>query len=194
MFKRIVLSGIAGAVLVFLMSTVFHLATRLGEVGVKGIANEDAVMATLRSEIHESGFYYFPGPNMAPGRTKEQMDADNAAYMAKYKAGPNGIIILNTGGEDFNFPKHILNQFLFSLLSGLLIAWILQVTAAATSYGTRLGIVIVIAITGATIYTLPYWNWYGFPGNYIVAELVTWTVSWFVAGLAMAKISKPVAA
>src|SRR5579862_4591620 len=103
MFKRIVLSGIAGAVLVFLMSTVFHLATRLGEVGVKGIANEDAVMATLRSEIHESGFYYFPGPNMAPGRTKEQMDADNAAYMAKYKAGPNGIIILNTGGEDFNF-------------------------------------------------------------------------------------------
>ena len=45
-----------------------------------------------------------------------------------------------------------------------------------------------------TIYTLPYWNSYGFPENYIIAELITWTMSWAVAGLAMAKISKPAAA
>ena len=194
MFKRILLSGIAGAVLAFLMSTVFHIATHLGEVGVKGMANEDALISVLRAQLHESGIYYYPGPNMAPGRSKEQVDADTAAYLAKYKAGPNGILIFNPGGEEFSFPKHILNQFLFSLVSGLLLAWILQTTATATSYGKRLLIVIVVTILGATIYTLPYWNWYGFPCNYILAELFTWTISWGVAGLAMAKISKPVSA
>jgi hypothetical protein len=191
MFKRIVLGGLAGAVLAFLMSTVFHVATQLGEVGVKALPNEDALMAALRSEMHDTGIYYFPTSNMTPGRSKEQVEADTAAYLAKYKQGPNGVVIFNPGGEDFVFGKHILNQFLFSLISGLLIALILQTTASATSYGKRWGIVILITVIGATIYTLPYWNWYGFPLKYILAELATWTISWAVAGLAMAAIAKP---
>lgn len=193
MLKRIVLSGVVGAVVVFLMSSIFHMATQLGEVGIKDMPNEDAVASSLRGAVHEAGFYVFPGMNMSPGRSKEQVAADNAAYMAKYKQGPNGIMIYSPGGEDINFGKLLLNQFLFGLVGALLLAWVLQVTASATTYGTRVLIVIAAGLFGGVVYSLPYWNWYNFPTNYITSEISTMVISWAVAGLAMAAISKKTA-
>jgi len=191
MFKRIILSTFAGAVIVFLMSSIFHMATHLGEVGIQNAPNEDAIMATLSSSIHEPGFYFFPGMNNSPGRSKEQVAADMNAYLAKYKQGPTGIVIFSPGGVDLNYGKLLLNQFLFGVVAAFLLAWILQTTASATTYGTRVLIVIAAGLFGAALYSLPYWNWYNFPTNYIASEIGTMVVSWGVAGLAMAAMAKP---
>lgn len=102
MGKKVFLGGILGGVVVFLMSSVFHMATQLGEVGIRGLPNEDVVKAALRSSIQEPGFYFFPAPNLTPGRSKEQVAADNAAQMAKWKEGPTGIVIYNPGARSCN--------------------------------------------------------------------------------------------
>jgi hypothetical protein len=127
---------------------------------------------------------------MTPGRSKAQVQADNDAYMAKYKQGPNGILIYSPGGTDLNIGKLLGNQFLFGLVGALLLAWILQLTAASTTYASRVLIVIAAAIFGGVVYSLPYWNWYNFPTNYIASEIGTMVVSWAVAGLAMAPFIK----
>ncbi len=194
MGKKILLGTILGAVVVFLMSSIFHMATHLGEVGVQALPNEEGVLAAMRSSIHEPGFYFFPEPNMAPGRSKEQMQADSAAYLAKYKEGPTGILIYSPGGVELQFGKLLVYQFLFGLAGSFLASWILGVTAGATSYGTRALIVVAAALFGGIVYTLPYWNWYRFPTNYIIAEIGTMVVSWAVAGLAMAAVVKKSAA
>lgn len=191
MLKRIILGAVAGAVIVFLMSSIFHMATHLGEVGIQNAPNEDAIMAALSSSIHEPGFYFFPGMNNTPGRSKEQVTADMNAYLAKYKQGPTGILIYSPGGVELNYGKLLLNQFLFGLAAAFLLAWVLQTTASATTYGTRVLIVIAAGLFGAALYSLPYWNWYNFPTNYIESEIGTMVVSWAVAGLAMAAIAKP---
>lgn len=193
MGKKIFLGTLLGSVVVFLMTSIFHMATQLGEVGVRGLPNEDVVRTALRSSIHEPGFYFFPQPNMTPGRSKEQVAADNADQMAKWKQGPTGILIYSPGGEEFHFGRLLGFQFFFGVVGAFLLSWVLAVTAGATNYGSRVMIVTAAGLFGGMVYSMPYWNWFGFPTNYIVSEIGTMVVSWFVAGLAMAAVVKKTA-
>lgn len=190
MAKKVILGGLVTAVIVFIASFIWHMFL-FGDVGVKSLPNEDAVRADLRATITEPGFYYFPAPNMTPGRSKEQKDADAAAYMSKYRQGPTGILIYSPGGKDFNFGKAIMNQFLFNVGAALILAWILAVGAAGTSFGGRWLIVFLASIFAGVVFILPYWNWYNFPLNYVLGDMAGWAVSWGVGGLGMAKIVKP---
>ena len=185
MAKKIVLGGLAGSVAVFLMSMIFHMVTQLGEMGVKAFPNEDAVMSMMRLSITESGMYIFPGADMS-----DKSAAAQAAYAAKYKQGPTGILVLTMGGKDLQFGRLLLNQYLMNLIAALLIAWILAITARATTYGSRVVIVFLAALAGGVIYSMPYWNWYGFPAAYTAGDVGSWVVSWTVGGFVMAAIVK----
>ncbi len=55
MAKRIILSGILGGIVLFLWQSVSHLALTLGEVGIKRVGNEEAVIAALRENIQQPG-------------------------------------------------------------------------------------------------------------------------------------------
>jgi hypothetical protein len=192
MSKKILLAGVVGAVVVFLVSAFFHMATSLGEIGVKAMPNEDAVLACMRSSIQQPGFYLFPLAGAMAG--KDQSPANQAAYLEKYKAGPTGVLVYRVGGVEFSFGKLLVNQFLLGLVAALILAWILGITANATTYGSRVLIVFLVSLFAGFVYDLPYWTWYGFPTNYVVAHIATWTVSWTIAGLAMASIVKRPAA
>lgn len=194
MGKRIFLGGLVGAVLVFLVGSIWHLVAGLGDVGIKSLPNEDVVLTAMRASIHDSGFYFFPAPDTSRGRSKEQMQADQSAYLATFKRGPTGILIYSPGGEELAFGKLLLNQFLFGLVAAFFLAWILGLTASATTYATRVWIVILVSLFAAVVYDVPYWNWYGFPMNYTLGHIAGWTVSWGVAGLGMAGIVKRPAA
>jgi hypothetical protein len=189
MGKRIVLAALAGGILLFIVSGILHSSTRLAEVGIRSIPNEDLVLLTMRNSIPEPGFYFFPAPNLSP-MSKEQKDAEQSKYLAKFKQGPTGILIYKPGGEDLNFGKLLVIQFLIGLVAAFIAAWILGATASATKYGTRVMIVVLIGLFAEIYIDLPYWNWYGFPMNYTIGHLLGGVLSWAVAALAMAAIVK----
>ena len=194
MGKRILLGSLVGSVVVFIVSSIWHLTPGLGEIGVKAQPGEDTVLAGLGASVREPGFYYFPAPNMSPGRTREEMKADQAAYLERFRRGPSGILVYQPGGEALNFGKLMAYQFLFGLAASFVIAWILALTAGATTYGSRAWLVLLIALFGGIVYALPEWNWYGFPASYTIASIASFLVSWGIAGLAMAGIVKRPAA
>lgn len=189
MGKKIVLAGLAGGVLVFMVSGILHSSTKLAEVGIRAIPNEDLVMSAMRTSMPEAGFYFFPAPNLAP-MSKEQKEAEQARYLAKFKEGPTGILIYKPGGEDISYGRLLGIQFLIGLAGAFIVAWILGATAGSTNYGTRVLIVTLIGLFAEIYIVLPYWNWYGFPMNYTIGHLFGGGVSWIVAGLAMAAIVK----
>jgi hypothetical protein len=189
MAKRILLGGLTGSIVVFIVSGIFHMATRIGEYGIKKFSNEEAVLSAMRASIPDSGLYIFPGAGTMSG--KDQSPLNQAAYLEKYKTGPTGLLVYRTGGVELNFGKLLVYQFLFGLVAGLLLAWILGVTAGATTYGSRVLIVFLASLFAGVVYDLPYSNWYGFPMSYTVAHIATWTISWVIAGFAMAAIVKP---
>ena len=188
MGKKVFLGGLVGSVIVFLVSAAWHMAPGLGEIGVKALPAEDSVLAGLRASVHEPGLYFFPAPNMSANRTKEQAKADEAAYLDKYRQGPSGILAYQPGGEGLNFGKLLAYQFLIGLVASFVAAWILALTAAATTYGTRVLLVLLVTLFGSIVNDLPAWNWYGFPISYTIAHSASWLVSWGIAALAMARI------
>jgi hypothetical protein len=187
MAKKILLAGLVGGIVVFLVSAFFHMATSLAEYGIKTLPNENVALAVMRSSIPESGLYIFPGAGMS----SRPSAAEQAAYLQKYKAGPTGILVFSRGGADFQFGKRLFIQFLLGLAGSLLLAWVLGITAGATTYGSRVLIALLASLFAAFVYAMPYWNWYNFPLDYTLAYVATWCASWIAAGLAMAAIVKP---
>jgi hypothetical protein len=194
MGKRIVVGGLVGSVVVFLASFLWHSLPALGDLGVHQLPAEESVLAALRGSIHEPGMYYFPVPNMAQNRSAAQKKADETAYLERFRQGPTGILVYKPGGEELNFGKLLGVQFLLGLAAALVAAWVLALTAGATTYGGRVGLVLALALFGGIVYDLPAWLWYGFPADYTLGHIAGWLVSWGAAGLAMAAIVKRPAA
>ena len=193
MGRKILLTALVGSVLVFVVGSIIHMALGLGEVGIKMLPHEDVLLLAMRASIHDSGLYFFPGTasGMAPNKVSP---AEQSDYLAKYQRGPTGILIYQTGGTALNFPKLLAGQYLFGLAGCLIVAWILVTTAGSTTFATRVAIVALVGLFAGIIYDLPYWNWYGFPTNYIAAHIATGTITWAIAGLGMAAMVKKPAA
>jgi hypothetical protein len=184
--KRVILGGLIGGVVVFLALSVVHVLTGLAEAGVSNMPNEDAVMGVMRTSIHEPGFYFFPGTNQSAGMTKEQKDAEGQRYLQKFEQGPNGILIYHPGGQAFSFGKLLANQFVINLVEAFLAAGLLALLPAGTSYGTRVFVIILLALFAVMGTNAEYWIWYGFPGRYTLGYSLGSVLSWTVGGLAMA--------
>ncbi|HLW83246.1 MAG TPA: hypothetical protein VKS20_14500 [Candidatus Acidoferrales bacterium] len=191
MTKKVLLGTLVGGVVVFIVGSLLHTALGLGEVGVKAIPHEEAMLFAMRAVIREPGFYVFPAPNMAPGRSKQQMQSDNAAYAAKYQQGPTGILVYHPGGVTLNYGKLLGGEFVIDVVSAFFLACILAMGAGGkSSYWKRVFAVTLAGLFGGLFLGLEYWNWYNFPTNYAVAYIANATIDWFFAGLAMAAVVK----
>lgn len=192
MTKRVLLGALVGGIVVFIVGALLHTVLGLGQVGVKAIPQEDAVLSALRAAIHEPGFYYFPAPNMTSGRSKEQMNADNAAYAAKFQQGPSGILVYNTGsGVGLNYGKLLGGEFAIDVIGAFFLACILAMGAGGvSSYWKRVFAVTLAGLFASVFLGLEYWNWYGFPTSYTCAYIANGFLDWYFAGLAMAAIVK----
>src|SRR5262245_26411112 len=100
--KRIIIAGILGGIAFFLWEGLAHNVLPLGEAGIKGLSNEPPVMASIKENVKEAGFYIFPWKDTTPGLTAEQA---MQKAMEKAKAGPAGIMIVSPGGIEYNMGK-----------------------------------------------------------------------------------------
>ncbi len=174
----------------FFLSAVFCMQRRPWERWVS--RTYPAKMPSLRRcalRFSESGFYFFPG--LPGGMHEKQTPEQQAAYLEKYKQGPTGILIYNLGGEGLQYGKLLLIQFLIGLIAAFIVAWVLAMTAGTTTYLTRVMIALTLGIFAGVFVDLPYWNWYGFPANYVIGHILGGALSWVIAGLGMAAIVKP---
>ena len=191
MTKRVLLGTLVGGIVVFIVGALLHTVSGLAAVGVKALPQEDTVLSVMRSAIPDPGFYIFPAPNMTPGQTKAQRDANNAAYAAKYLQGPTGILAYSTGGTTPSVGKLLGGEFVIDLVSAFFLACILAMGAGGkSSYWKRVFAVTLAGLFAGLFLGLEYWNWYNFPANYTAAYIAVVVIDWFVAGLAMAAIVK----
>jgi len=58
--RRVILAGLLGGLALFAWESVAHLLLPLGQAGIKTIDNEQAVVASLRDNVKQSGLYFFP--------------------------------------------------------------------------------------------------------------------------------------
>lgn len=191
--KRILLAGILGGLTIFIWTFVAHEFLGLGEVGIKEIPNEAAVLTAMQVTIADAGLYLFPGMGLGPKPTKEQQNAAMPAYMKKYEKSAHGILIYHPPSGAFNFGLLLGREFGLNVLQALLAAWLLACAAVGRTYAGRVMFVAVAGILAAISTNVEYWNWYDFPGNYVAAYMTTQISAFILAGLVIGGLVKNVA-
>ena len=181
--KRIILAAFLGGLIVFIWSAIAHIATPLGMAGLSMLPNEQPVTDSFRANVAKSGMYFFPGIDMSHKPTHEE----EKAWEQKIQAGPTGLLIITTGGGGAAMTPRQLVSELVTNIAGAYIAAIL----AAMMVGTmmkRAFAVALLALFATVSLSLSYWIWYNFPPAFVLGELVTEMIGWFLAGIAIAKI------
>jgi hypothetical protein len=70
--KKILIAGILGGIVAFLWSSFAHMVLPTGDMGVRSLPGEDAIVAAMKQSIHEPGLYFFPGMDMSRKLTPEE--------------------------------------------------------------------------------------------------------------------------
>ena len=190
--KKILLAGVLGGIAMFLWEGLAHVVLPLGEAGIRGLDNEAAVVATIKDNVKQAGFYIFPGGEaLQPGLSGAQKQEAMRKAVEKWRAGPSGIMIVNPGGIEADSPRQLITQGLLDIAVALLAAFLLSKVSSLSGYGGRLLFVALIGLVPTINAELPYWNWYGFPSVFTAAQALVHFVGFFVAGLILAAMVKP---
>jgi hypothetical protein len=178
---RFVLAVLAGGVTMFIWGAISHM-TLLKGAGFSYLANDDAVAAELSRSLPHDGLYFLPSADFGGKAT----DAENAAFEARFRAGPTGLIVFHRSGSGPVTPRKLLKQFFSELLAAAIGGFVLLRFAAP--YGLRVLTMGMVGAFGVFSISTIYWNWYGFPDAFFVAQLVDKVVGWLVAGASMAAL------
>jgi len=190
MGKRILLAGVLGGIAMFIWGSIAHMALPLGYTGLREIPNETAVLGAMQSTMGQtSGLYIFPALGAGPNPTTAQRNAAMKDYEPKLAANPSGLLIYHPPGAKGITGSKLGTEFLTELVEILLAVFLLAQTRLV-SYALRVGFVVLVGIIAAIATNIPYWNWYGFPGNYTAAYMTTQIVGYVAAGLVAAAVLK----
>ena len=189
MSTRILLAGILGGVVMFVWNFVAHDLLPLGEMGVRIMENEDAVIGALQTNLGDtSGFYIFPSGGLTPGATGEQKKAAMKKMEEQMASGAGGVLIYRPK-RVFNFPKRLIEQFATDLAEALLAVFLLAQTRIS-GFGGKVGFVLTAGILAAITTNVPYANWYGFPKDFTLGQMIIQIVGFLLVGIVAALMLK----
>jgi hypothetical protein len=189
MTRRILLAGVLGGFAMFLWEGLAHEALPLGRAGIRGLNHEAEVVAALKANIAQPGFYIFPGGEvLEAGLSGEQKKEAMRKAMEQWRLGPAGIMVVHPEGINPESPRQLATQCILDIASALLAAFLLSLGMSRSTYGRRVLFITVIGLLPTLNAELPYWNWYGFPGAFALAQATTHVVGFFFAGLVIAKL------
>jgi hypothetical protein len=175
---RVLVAGLLGAIAMFIWSAIAHVATPLGQVGFNQVPNEAAVLGAMHDAIgSRADLYFFPWVDMdAPDAMQKAAEA--------MKTHPSGLLLYAAPGASTDMTPQLVGEFLKQLVQALIAAWIVSMLAAG--FATRALAVALIGVSAAIATNVSYWNWYGFPLDYTLAQIFMEVVSGILAGVVIA--------
>ena len=185
---KILLAGILGGIVMFIWTSVAHMALPLGEAGIREIPNESAVLSAMQSNIgDQTGLYIFPGPGVGKNATRQEKNEAMRHMAEKMAANPSGILMYHAPGRPFTIGKWLGIEFGTELLEAILVVFLLAQTRIGSLAG-RVGFVLAAGILAAVTTNISYWNWYGFPCVYTSSYMFIQMVGFLLVGVAAALI------
>ena len=183
---KVLLAGILGGIVMFIWTSIAHMALPLGEAGLGEIPNESAVLSAMQSNIgDQTGLYIFPGPGVGKNATRQEKNEAMKHMGEKIATNPSGILMYHPPGRPLVLGKLLGVEFGTELLEAILVVFLLAQTRIA-SFAGRVGFVLVAGILAAIATNVSYWNWYGFPCVYTASYMFIQIVGFFLVGIVAA--------
>ena len=185
---KILLAGILGGIVMFIWTSIAHMALPLGEAGIREVANESAVLSAMQGNIgDQTGLYIFPGPGVEKNATRQEKNEAMKHMAEKMATNPSGILMYHAPGRPFTIGKWLGIEFGTELLEAILVAFLL-VQTRIVSFSCRVGFVLVAGILAAITTNVSYWNWYGFPCVYTASYMFIQIVGYLLVGVVAALV------
>ncbi len=185
---KILLTGILGGRVMFIKTSIAHMALPLGEAGIREVANESAVLSAMQSNIgDQTGLYIFPGPGVEKNATRQEKNEAMKHMAEKMATNPSGILMYHAPGRPFTIGKWLGIEFGTELLEAILVVFLL-VQTRIVSFSGRVGFVLVAGILAAITTNVSYWNWYGFPCVYTASYMFIQIVGFLLVGVVAALV------
>lgn len=182
--KRILVGGIVGGLVLFFWGAFSHMVLPLGEVGIETIPNEAPLIQAMREALPGSGLYLFPGYDLS----RKLSEAELQTWQEKYKVGPTGFLVYRAKGSEPMGMSKFITELSSNILAALVAAFLLARSRA--SFAGRILFVTLLGLFAWLSISVSYWNWYGFPLDFITAEGIQQIGGWLITGLALAAIVK----
>ena len=178
---KLLVAGLVGGLIVFAWGAIAHMATPLGTAGMSNLPDEGATIEGLRVSVPKTGMYIFPTEGMT-----SKNEAQQKAWTEKIRRGPSGLLLYRAEGMEPMSPRMLVVEFVSNVLAAFVAALVVSMIAG---YSHRVLAVLLLSIFGFCSLSLSYWNWFNFPTAYIGAELLTESIGWLLAGLAIARLT-----
>ena len=179
--KKLLLPAILGGLVVFIWSAIAHMVLPIGGMGLKTIPNnEDAVLSAMKSNIQQPGLYFMPGFDMS----RKPTEAEMSAVQAKYESGPTAFLVYHPTGVKMMSWGQLIREGIFNILAALIAAFIISTTTATLI--TRGIMIMLMGLFAWLSISASYWNWYRFPGTFIIGEGLDQVIGWLLGGLVIA--------
>jgi len=185
---KILLAGVLGGIVMFIWTSIAHMALPLGEAAIREIPNESAALSAMQSNIGENtGLYIFPGLGVSKDASRQEKSEAMKHMSEKMAANPSGILMYHAPGRPFALGKSLGIEFGTELLESILVVFLLAQTRIG-SFPGRVGFVLVAGILAAISTNVSYWNWYGFPCVYTVSYMLIQIVGFLLVGIVAALV------
>lgn len=182
--NRLIFASVLAGIAVFVWGFISHALSPLGEAGLSSLPNEAPIVEAMRANIPAKGLYFFPGVGDHPDLTEDE----RRALIDRMKAGPNGLLLYDPEGHELITPGQLMieliDDFIGALLLGILLGYTSLGLAGRVAFGATVGLMTWLAIS------VSYWNWYGFPATYILAEGFGQVTAWALAALVLSVVMR----
>jgi len=155
---------VLSAVIIFVASSIMHMALPYHKGDYKKLPDEDKVLPTLGATGITRGLYVFPFC------THKEMKSPEA--IAKYEKGPVGMMIVFPNGAPF-IPKFLGLWFGYCLVIAFFVAYLAAHTVAPGTY--YLAVFRVVGTAAFLSFGLgPLANviWKGYPWGFVLKEVI----------------------
>ena len=181
---RTVLTIAAGSMVLFVWGALSHLIIIRG-VGFTALPDDGTLAHALVGDHVEPGLYVFPAP---PGwRGEPTTKTSMAAWDARFREGPSGLIVIRPRGEGPFGARKLLVQLLADVIAVSLA--LLVVRSIRASFWLRVTCVAALGVGGFVKVGVIYWNWYAFTDTFIVAQGCDMLVGWLLVGCTLAALA-----
>jgi hypothetical protein len=191
MTKQLTLGALLGGIIAFAWSAASWMVMPWHASTLLAFHDADDIAHVIADHAPRSGMYVYP-LRSPQGKTPEEIKAIEAADQERMKKGPFVFASVRREGMDSMTGLYI-GGLLIDIGGALLLTWLLLQTRPM-SYGGRVMFVLVAALAGAGMALLADWNWWSYSAGYTATTLTDVGISWFLAGLLIAKVAAPKAA
>jgi hypothetical protein len=151
------------AVIVFVASSIIHMALPYHRSDYKKLPDEDKVMAALRSGGVARGMYIFPYCTHKEMKSPEILE--------KQKQGPVGAMIVFASGPP-NMPKYLATWFVYCVVVGIFTAYLTgRTTSSGTVYLAVFRVAGTVAFMAYGVGQLVNGIWRGMPWSTVIKEV-----------------------